>query len=98
LTKHIHDNLHEDNLKTPIDIEDVKVDVLPRIINPTMGLVTPNGSRKPKKMKNRTVKSKMTPKKSRLEKATCNLYDLEDCSGPEKTLNIDFGLYQMEDY
>jgi len=49
-------------------------------------------------MKNRTVKSKMTPKKSRLEKATCNLYDLEDCSGPEKTLNIDFGLYQMEEY
>ncbi len=44
------------------------------------------------------VKAKVTAKKSRLEKATSHLYDLEDSCGPEKTLNIDFGLYQMEDY
>ena len=56
--------------------------------------------RKPKnKMKVRMVKSKMTVKKtSRLDKATNCLYDLEDAHGPEKPLNIDFGLYQMEDY
>ena len=55
---------------------------------------------KPKnKMKVRMVKSKMSVKKtSRLDKATNNLYDLEDAHGPEKPLNIDFGLYQMEDY
>jgi hypothetical protein len=98
LTKHVSDHLHEDNLKIPIDIDDIKVDVLPKIINPTMALSTPNGSGKPKKMKNRMVKSRMVTKKTRLEKATSNLYDLEDCSGPEKTLNIDFGLYQMEEY
>jgi hypothetical protein len=44
------------------------------------------------------VKTKVTVKKSRLEKATSHLYDLEDSCGPEKTLNIDLGLYQMEDY
>ena len=43
-------------------------------------------------------KAKVTAKKSRLEKATNHLYDLEDSCGPEKQLNIDFGLYQMEDY
>ena len=50
-------------------------------------------------MKVRMVKSKMPVKKtSRLDKATNHLYDLEDAHGPEKPLNIDFGLYQMEDY
>jgi hypothetical protein len=43
-------------------------------------------------------KAKVTVKKSRLEKATSHLYDLEDSTGPEKVLNIDLGLYQMEDY
>ena len=98
MTKHVHDHLTEDGLKIPLGIDEIKVDVLPKIINPTMDLAAPNGSRKPKKMKNGMVKSRMTSKKSRLEKATSNLYDLEDCSGPEKTLNIDFGLYQMDEY
>ena len=55
---------------------------------------------KPKgKVKVRMVKSKMSVKKtSRLEKATANLYDLEDSHDPEKPLDIDFGLYQMENY
>jgi hypothetical protein len=46
----------------------------------------------------RMEKAKMTPKKSRLDKATSHLYDLEDSHGPEKNLNIDLGLYQMEDF
>jgi len=96
LTKHLNDEA----LKSPLGIDDVKIDVvIPKIINPTMVLASPNIVRKPKgKMKSRMVKTKMTPRKSRLEKATSHLYDLEDCSGPEKSLNIDFGLYQMEDY
>ena len=49
-------------------------------------------------MKTRMVKDKVTVKKSRLEKATSHLYDLEDSCGPERTLNIDFGLYQMENF
>jgi hypothetical protein len=47
----------------------------------------------------RMVKNKMPPKKtSRLEKATHCLYDLEAAHEPEKHLNLDLDLYQMEDY
>jgi hypothetical protein len=95
LTKH----LHEDSLK-PLGIDDVKVEIIPKTIDDS--LVTSSGEivRKSKnKMKVRTVKSKMPVKRtSRLYKATNHLYDLEDAHGPEKPLNIDFGLYQMEDY
>jgi hypothetical protein len=92
-------NLHEDSLKCPIGVDDIKVEVVPKLMNNTLVLGTPNITRKPKgKMKTRMVKVKVTAKKSRLEKATSHLYDLEDSCGPEKTLNIDFGLYQMEDY
>ena len=92
-------NLHDDAMKNPIGIDDVKIEVIQKIINPAMVLAAPSISRKPKeKMKVRMVKAKVTSKRSRLEKATNHLYDLEDCSGPEKTLSIDFGLYQMEDY
>jgi len=95
LTKHLHD----DGLRSPLGIDDVRIEVVPKLINPTMVLAASNITRKPKgKMKVRMVKSKVTTRKSRLGKATSNLYDLEDCSGPEKTLNIDFGLYQMEEY
>ena len=37
-------------------------------------------------------------KQSQLEKATEKLYNLEPCSLPEKPLNVDLDLYQMEDY
>ena len=91
--------LHDDALKSLLDIDDVKIEVVPKNINPAMVLAVPNITRKPKgKMKVRMVKSKVTTRKSRLEKVTSHLYDLEDCSGPEKTLDIDFGLYQMEEY
>ena len=92
--------LHEDALKLHLSIEDVKVEVTPKIIDNTLVLGAPSVMVKSKgKMKvNRMVKAKMTVKKSRLEKATSHLYDLEDSCGPEKTLNIDLGLYQMEDY
>lgn len=95
MTKHLHD----DGLRSPLGIDDVRIEVVPKLINPTMVLASSNITRKPKgKMKVRMVKSKVTTRKSRLGKATSNLYDLEDCSGPEKTLNINFGLYQMEEY
>jgi hypothetical protein len=56
--------------------------------------------RKPKnKVKVGVAKSKMTPKKaSRLDKATNCLYDLEEAHEPERALNLDLDLYQMEDY
>ena len=96
LTKHLHD----DALKSPLGIEDTKVERVPKTIDHAMIIGGSNVIRKPKtKMNNRMVKSKMPVKKiCRLEKATQHLYDLEDAHGPEKPLNIDFGLYQMEDY
>jgi hypothetical protein len=95
LTKH----LHEDTLK-PLGIDDVKLEVTPKNLDSSMLIGGDQIDRKPKgKMKARMEKSKMTPKKTiRLNRATANLYDLEDSHGPEKPLNIDFGLYQMEDY
>ena len=95
MTKHIH----EDALKFPLSLEDSKIEVTPKIIDNTMVLGAPSIMGKPKgKMKTRMVKAKVTIKKTRLDRATSHLYDLEDSFGPEKTLNIDFGLYQMEDY
>ncbi len=44
------------------------------------------------------VKARKTVRKSRLGKITEKLYDLESCDLPEKPLNVDLGLYQMEDY
>ena len=89
MTKHIHD----------LAEEDMKVEVMPKIIDNTMVLNAANITHKPKgKMKVRMVKAKVTAKRSSLEKATSHLYDLENSVGPEKQLNIDFGLYQMENY
>ena len=92
-------HLPEDTLKS-LGIEDVKVEVVPKTIDHSMVIGSGQIVRKPKnKTKVRMVKSKMPVKKtSRLDKATNHLYDLEDSHGPERTLNIDFGLYQMEDY
>jgi len=81
-------------------MEDAKLEVMPKTFDHSMVIGGSQIVRKPKgKMKVRMDKSKMPVKKtSRLEKATSHLYDLEDTHGPEKPLNIDFGLYQMEDY
>ena len=93
--------LHEEALKTHLTI-DPKLEMMPKILDPSMVIGRAHVTRKPKtvaKMKVRAAKSKMPVKKtSRLEKATAHLYDLEDACGPEKKLEVDFGLYQMEDY
>ena len=96
MTKHVHD----DALKCHLSVEYIKVEVVPKLIDNSLALGAPGIVCKPKgKMKiNRTDKAKVTVKKSRLDKATSHLYDLEDSCGPEKVLNIDLGLYQMEHY
>lgn len=94
LTKHVHDDL-----KCNLTVEDAKVvvaPVKPALIDTSMVIAAPGIVAQPKKV--RMVKAKLIPKKSRLDKATGHLYDLEDCHGPEKSLNIDLGLYQMEDF
>ena len=96
MTKHNHE---DDGLKIPLMIEDAKTEVTPKIIDNTLVLSAPSIVRKPKtKIKTRMVKAKVTIKKTRLDKATSHLYDLDDSCGPERPLNIDFGLYQMEGY
>ena len=94
LTKHVHDEL-----KYQLTIDDAKVEVTPEIIDNSLVIASPQVVHKPKgKVKVRMVKAKVTQKKSGLEKATSCLYDLEEDSGAEKPLDVDFGLYQMEDY
>ena len=97
LTKHA---LHDEALKNTLMIEDVKVEVVPKMIDNSMVIGTSHVVRKPKtKMKVGMAKSEMAPEiTSSLEKATHNLYDLEEAHTPEKTLNIDLNLYQMEEY
>ncbi len=90
MTKHVHD---------PLGVEDLKVEVVPQILDSSLVIGAPHITRKPKgKMKVRAVKAKVTAKRTRLDRATSHLYDLEDSTGPEKPLHIDLGLYQMEDY
>jgi len=92
-------NVHEDAIK-PLCIDDVKIEVSPKMIDNSVVIGGSQVVRKPKnKMNVRMVKNKMPVKRtSRLERATQHLYDLEDAHEPEKPLNIDLGLYQMEDY
>ena len=92
-------NIHDDALK-PLGIDDVKLEVVPKIVDNSMVIAGTHVVRKPKnKMNTRMVKNKMPVKRtSRLEKATRCLYDLEAAHEPEKTLNLDLDLYQMEDY
>jgi len=98
LTKHT--SVHDEVLKNQLTIEDVKVEVVPKMIDDSMVMGGSHIVHKPKnKMRVRMVKSKVPVKRtSRLEKATQHLYDLEDVHEPERPLNVDFGLYQMEDY
>ena len=95
MTKH----LHEEALK-PLDIDDAKIEVVPKAIDNSIVIGGPHIVRKPRnKMNVRMVKNKVPPKRtSRLERATQCLYDLEESHEPEKHLNIDLDLYQMEDY
>ena len=81
------------NLKCNLSIEDAKVEVVPQVIDNSLVIAHQASCASQRaKVKTRMVKAKMTAKKSRLEKATSHLYDLEDSHGPEKALNIDLGL------
>ena len=81
-------------------LEDVKVGVIPKMVDDSLVIGGTHIDRKPKNdMKVGMVKPKAPAKRnSRLLKATQYLYDLEETHGSEKTLNIDLDLYQMEDY
>ncbi|HMK93966.1 MAG TPA: hypothetical protein VK536_01065 [Candidatus Limnocylindrales bacterium] len=95
-----HTSLQDEALKNTLTIEDVKVEVVPKMINDSIVMGGSHIVHKPKgKMRVRMVKSKVPAKRiSRLARATRQLFDLEEVHEPEKPLNINFNLYQMEDY
>jgi hypothetical protein len=89
LTKHVNDAL---------GLDDLKVEVVPQIIDNTLVIGATQIAHKPRgRVKARVAKTRVAAKRGRLEKAVGHLYDLEDNTDAEKLLNIDFGLYQMED-
>ena len=90
--------LQDDAVKSTITIEDVKVEMLPKLIdNSSLVCSTPLVAKHERKVRVRTAKSQVSARRSRLSKATAHLYDLEEAHEPEKQLNVDFGLYQMEE-
>ncbi|NLF88647.1 hypothetical protein GX563_07475 [Candidatus Bathyarchaeota archaeon] len=99
MTKQLHEEM-----KCNLSIDAGKVEVAhvspvsPALIDNSLVITAPGLVTKPKKVKVRMDKPKVTTRKTRLDKATSHLYDLEDTHGPEKCLNIDLGLYQMEDF
>jgi hypothetical protein len=101
LTKHLHD----DALKCHLDenLDDAKIEVVPQLVDNTLNLCGPSvhvpvAVVQPENLKVRVVKQKVTAKKTKIEKATEQLYNLECGTEPEKVLNIDLDLYQMETY
>jgi hypothetical protein len=91
-------------LKYPLDehFGDTKLEVAPQLVDNTLHLCTPihahlDSDQVAVQPKKRVVKTKMTTK-NQLEKATSQLYNLENCYTTEKILNIDLDLYQMEEY
>ena len=97
MTKH---SLHDEALKAPLSIDDVKVGVASKLVEDSLVIRAPDISGKAKsKMEVAVATQKAQVRRvSRLCKATQDLYDLEGAHAPEKPLNIDLGLYQMEDY
>jgi hypothetical protein len=95
---------HEDLLKCPIDenLDTPKIEVTPQLVDNTLHIRTPlcvhldtdDISIQHNKCATKPQMTTKTP----LQKATNKLYNIEKYSTPEKTLNINLDLYQMEDY
>lgn len=99
MTKHV---APEDALKCPLGLDDAgKVgDGLNKLLENNALVI---GSAQVSVLQNSKLeiplgKARKTVRKSRLGKVTEKLYNLEPCNVPEKPLNVDLGLYQMEDY
>jgi hypothetical protein len=95
LTKQVND----DALKCSLGVDDVKIVVSPKTVDHSIIIGTPKTLYQPKdKLKNELIEARATAKEDRLDKTASKIYDLEDNIGPEKPLNINFNLHQMEDY
>lgn len=95
LTKHIHDEA----LKCPLNVEDLKVEVVPKIIDNSLAIAAARIIPEPNlELNSRTIKPKVTAKKTKLGRALSQLYNLEAGNKPDKLLNLDLDLYQMENF
>jgi hypothetical protein len=100
---------HDYLLKDPIDenLEIPKINLHPQLTDKTLNIHNPLYTHletneiipQPKNCKTKpNLTTTSTTTKSLLEKATSKLCNIENCTPPEKTLNIDLNLYQMEEY
>jgi hypothetical protein len=90
--------LHDEALKSHLTLEDAKITVIPKMIDNSIIINAKNIHPQGKVQVKMTKPKVATVKRSRLDRITQNLYDLECGNEPEKKLNIDLDLYQMEDY
>ena len=100
MTKHV---TPEEALKCPLSLDEVgKVgDGMNRLLENNALVINSaqvNLVADDSKLKIPLVKARKNVRKSKLGKITEKLYNLESCDLPEKPLNVDLGLYQMEDY
>ena len=95
LTKHLQDDV----LRPTLNTEDLKLEIMPNIVDNTDTIADFHPISKQKtKIKHKTSKTQIQHRKTRLEKVTSHLYDLEETHCQETCLNLDLDLYQMEDY
>jgi len=92
----------ENSLKIQLAIDEagkVALDTRKLVQGNVVAMFTPKAyPEEQPKLKMAHVVKKACPKRSRLARVTQRLYDLESCNEPEKPLNIELDLYQMEDY
>jgi hypothetical protein len=86
-----HVTLEEGNKVSPVVTEAIVKDAL-MIRSPT-ARAEQDGKRR-----RSAVKAKASMLRSRLGRIMRGLYDLESGNEPEKPLNVDFDLYQMENF
>ncbi len=95
MTRHVHD----ETLKSPLNVDDVKVEVVPKILDNSLAIAGARLIPEPvSELNAQTVKPKATAKKSKLGRALSQLYNLEVGNKPDKILNLDLDLYQMENF
>ncbi len=91
----------EEILKTPLGLEDPKIDTcVTSLLEKNTTVVSKTRVDLPEEnvVKIPLPRSRRILKKNKLAKITERLYDLEPHGSPERSLNIDLDLYQMEDY
>jgi len=87
-------------LKYPLDenLNNLKIELMPQLTDNNSNLHLCNTNCLHIDQDKIVIQHKKSTTKTQLEKATNQLYNIENHNIAEKTLNIDLDLYQMEDY